>query len=93
MSIREQRMSTRYVYIVTRVVTDPACGIPIPNLGVFSNMRAAVAHFDLVKQSRLSAASRLLWDIRGEDRRTIRKALLDNGSNEREELRIERWSV
>lgn len=87
---------TRHVYIVTRVVCFPQNGTPIPTLMVTGNRSKAQVHFQLVKYSRQQLGFECAWDHTDHhpDDHVIRKAYLHHsGSQETEELRIERWEI
>ena len=87
----------RNVYVVTRLVTGSTSGIPVPNLGVHSAFKRAMAHFDLVKDDRLGHGYTCAWDMKGaaETNKVRRAAYLHHiiSPFEVEELRIEEWSI
>ena len=89
----------RYIYIVTRTIVreNKKYGIPIPNLGVHTNLKAAIEHFESVKLDRTSKGYKCLNDRYLSCYNQVhdvgyREALLEE-KDEMETLYIERWKI
>lgn len=87
-----------YIYVLTRITKNEGLyGSSVPNLGVYTNRKKALDHFDLVKNDRIRNKSEHHWTINERDDRGPRKIIkatyltLPDGS--KEELMIERWKV
>jgi len=91
----------RYVYVVTRYTYDePEFSHAIPNLGVHKRKYKAIEHFESVLKDREQRCT-VYWDIipdPGPERYrgrciVMREALIDNGREGKENLRLERWQL
>lgn len=49
------------IYVVTRIVCNPAGGVPRPNLGVHRNLADAERHFEGVLSDRLERGWKLVY--------------------------------
>jgi hypothetical protein len=86
----------KYIYIVTRIVTGHKVGTPVPNLGVWTNFKAAKHHYDGIVEDRQKRGCKVLWNhylpSNDEFERRVVEALLAQ-DDEREHLFIEKWPM
>lgn len=86
----------RYVYIVVRMMPEEC---PIPNLGVFSNQKAAWKRFSEVAFDRRGQGGKVIYNkCYGEKLHfgsvtILQEARIEYPSGKSERLRIERWSL
>jgi hypothetical protein len=90
----------RYIYIVTRTVKGEKVGTSMPNLGVHTNKKRALEHFNGVVEDRERIGYKISWSrwnpetIYPDDlpHFEMKTALMIDGEVE-ETLRLERWKV
>jgi hypothetical protein len=90
----------RHVYIVTRIVSPSVEGVvEVPNLGVFSNLEGACAHFFEVVKDRARHAVDIQSVQCATDNYNARTCVLVHQTyvkyqnDQREEVRLERWTL
>jgi hypothetical protein len=86
---------SRNIYVVTRYVTDATLVTPIPNLGVHTSKKKALAHYKSVIEDRLRLGARLLHehklDQNIQNKDMIEALIASKDGYER--LKIEVWRV